>query len=323
MPQTSLHPLVHQALWSAVGSIPGCTPREIVHTTSATISSHAGAPLSFVEIHFDGWSPSLHRVPIRWRLPFDDLDGDEPADHVQHLLGEAHRPVAIQRARAAEGLALGEAMPIAIRRDLGQFPRVDHLHADASLLAFAVSNAWARAWDLPDAMLQTVGTCIAVLHDDTGLQHNGFLVHSDGSTAAREQGDERTVDFEYDIIAGETVQTYATTRYATRPRRAPSDGTPVIAILREGRLDIDGSMLPDTVVDILPGRPVSQVVPTATHLAHRTIRRVERSGNGFRLHFDPVPVAIAEVLAIGAAHEDREAGYAAAIAHLTALTAAR
>lgn len=264
LPATTLATLA-----SRIGAIPGCHLNPIVRPWA--VKSMKPGETGF-KLVVDGWSPSLHRVNMEWRMALDPtLDPDTLTARAATILG--HK-IIIQRERALAGLALGHAFPLHIGRE---DPRIEHLHVDASALAFRIAALTHPRRPARDA-LHVLGHRLQELHNSS--THDGSPTFPYAGVAVHAHKGVRTLSVPTDIVGADGARiTHGGHR-----------------IEMEGRvIDFPGVVLADTIVAALPGRPLFSIGPIGPLLDMRTIESAIQKEAGLTVRLTPAHVAIADV----------------------------
>jgi hypothetical protein len=261
---------VRAALHSAFGSVPGVR-------VSGVNAIAEGDHVRGVSVFLTGWSPSLHELHINYvaTVPIDlhrTLDAETTLRSFAPALTE-------QRGRARNALSLGRALPLPYDSDPvvggpSDTPHVSHLLVDRALPVLAALDGDHLEISLVEGVMD--------LHRDPQDSNGGpLLADSTTFVAAADAG----------MVAGRLV---------------PIDTVPGTPATFDGRwLRIGGGALaavPETVITMLPGRRVRDVVPLHPSLDDRIILEAcedERDGD-LALLLEPDLVPFGEIEAIGA-----------------------
>lgn len=299
-----VHPAIHQAAWSAIGSIPGC---QIDTVAFANASSLPHSHLRSMSVKLTGWSPSLHRVTMDWRIPMDMGPHRTRPHHEVHagfLVKQMKELLTIQRQRAADGLALGSGVPL--RADGGAPSPCDHLHADASVLALMIDRGQ-RQGDTPGNTIKgLIAIALAGLHKGA-RDYNGRDVLAGSEMRVREVGTARIVEPSWNITQDRQVlQDSPATLYSTPAIPMPARPGEPPEITVGGRIVmVSGAILPDTAVIAAAGRRVGEVADIHPLLANRRIERADCGDDWFALTMEPLDAPIRPLMNRGA-HEALE-----------------
>lgn len=257
------------ALASRIGSVPGCHLRP---GTWPWASKSMKPGRTGVRITVDGWSPSLHEIIMEWRL---GLDLAAPVDAIiaeaTTILG--HK-IAMQRERAAAGLALGSAFPLTRAMNT---PRIEHMCIDATALGLALQR-------LPDprSPARDVHTPFAhrlkELHASATSDGSPSLSYA-GTTVTERKG-QRTLHFGHWPIGPDGL---AATAAGGRIEMAGR------------RITMPGTVLSDTILAALPGRPLHAITPLGPMFDMRRIETVTQRGPGLEIDLEPLDVALADI----------------------------
>jgi hypothetical protein len=299
MPFEQVHPAIHQAAWTAVGSIPGCSLDTIAF---ANASNMPNSHLRSMAVSLTGWSPSLHRVAMTWRIPMDMGPHRTRPDyevHAEMLVRQMRRLMDVQRTRAAEGLALGSAVPL--RADGGAPSPCDHLHADASVLALMIDRAQ-RQGDTPgDTIKGLIALPIASIHNnardyDGGADLQGGDISTHEADGIRIVAPTWNVTEDRSMTAGSYASAYSSP-VAPLPHRA---GDPPVVTVGRSMVMVSGAVLPDTVIAAASGRLVGEVADIHPVLANRRIVKADAGDDWFALTMQPAPAPLGPLMNGGA-----------------------
>jgi hypothetical protein len=298
-----VHPAIHQAAWSAVGTVPGCSLDTIAFADKAS----PGTNLRSVSVKLEGWSPSLHRVAMDWRIPMDMGPHATRPDHEVHagmLVKRMRDLIATQRRRAQCGLELGSAVPL--RADGGAPSPCDHLHADASVLALMIERGQ-RLGDTPGNTIKgMIALPLSSLH--TGARdYDGGAVLAGADLRVAETGTMRIVEPSWNVTEDRSVpQNSPATLYSTAaiPLPARLGEAPVVTV--GGRVVmVSGAILPETAIAAADGRMVGEVADIHPLVARRRIARADGGDDWFALSMEPLDAPIRPLMNRGA-HEALE-----------------
>ena len=299
MPFEPVHPAIHQAAWSAIGAVPGCTLDTVAFANaSSTPQSH----LRSMAVTLTGWSPSLHKVPMTWRIPMDlGPHRTRPAHdvHAEFLVKQMRRLMDIQRSRAAAGLALGCATPL--RADGGAPSPCAHLHADASVLALMIDRAQ-RQGDTPgDTIKGLIALPISSMHNEV-RDYDGGPGLKGREMGVREVDGLRLVDPTWNVTEDRSMRSYspadAYSTPAPPPPRRPND--PPVVTVGGSIVMVSGSTLPETAIVAATGRTVGEVADIHPLLASRRIARADMGDDWFALTMEPAPAPLGPLMNGGA-----------------------
>jgi hypothetical protein len=284
-----LDPRVAAAVASAIGSIPGCSMnmRGVLDLKQRT-----GGWGALVTV--DGWSPSLHGLHMQWTLVIGpSLDVE---DQTASALSSIATLLQTQRDRAAAALAL-PCRPSAFPLDQGgnRYAYM-HLDVDASALAVIIGDDDHRYTRSPphtpeqaarhrESVLDTpaldrmgdLGTYVSDLHRGTTDHDGGPSLRWRDVTVSERRG-RRVLDW---------VQLVRTPGH-----KGPSGQ----GMLRGTTLTLDPVAIPETLADLLPGRPLRDLVDIHPMLSDRIIRRLRTLTNGrVSVTLAPAQVSIDDV----------------------------
>jgi hypothetical protein len=247
----------------ALRDIPGVSGVSVVAKGGMATSRQADPYAPRISIGMETWSPTLHRIGMK--LAVTEI---EEACELDERMAR----------RAADAAALGIERPLDV-----DMARIDHLHADASLVALS-----------PDASA-SARHAVSLLHarETRGVRHGADVLAGDrfmreidrpGLPALREVG--------WTIDLGST------------PDGPSFDGRMLTFVVRRARApvgdDLDARtspMLPTTTLIGLPGRQLRSLVEVHPALDDRVVRRIEdfASTPGTRVYeveFEPMPVPL-------------------------------
>lgn len=253
-------PAMSDLVRRALQDIPGVSGVSVV-AKGGLADPRPGSPYATrLSIGMETWSPTLHRIGMK--LSITDVE-------------EAVALVERMARRAADAAALG------IKRPLGlDTARIDHLHADASLIALSA-----------DASVSARDT-VSILHarGTRGVRHGADVASADrfmreidrpGLPALREVG--WTIDL------------------GTTQDRPIFDGRLLTFVVRNARVG-DGqvvrpSSLPATALLAIPGRPLRSLAQVHAALDDRIVRRVDDFASTpdtrvYEVEFEPMPVPL-------------------------------
>lgn len=300
MPFEQMHPIIHQAAWSAVGAIPGCRFDTI--STMAGVSA-SGLPTRRCRVEFEGWSPSLHRTRVDWSTGAVNwntgTDAVDPVQSASALLTSMADMLAIQMSRSRAGLALRSAVPL--RADGGAPSSATHMITDASMLAMMIERHMHQGRTPADVVRRQLETPLARLHTES--RHDGSDAFVSGALAVRETDEGRLLEPNYDVTNGVTSGADgAFTPYSTMAAPAPASREGMSpSVTMEGRMVvITGASLPDIATTASTGREIGEVVDIHPMLAMRRIAWGASGDGCFAFTLEPCDAAIADVVGKGA-----------------------
>ena len=247
---------VRAALHGDFGAIAGVA----VH--GVNILARSPGKLRF-SVFVNGWSPSLHAVDINYLADVPVTDGGFALATARRQFSWAVRE---QRRRAQRALSMGRALPLPADRDpvTGmEGPHLSHLHMDRALPPLAALDG--------DDLSGTIVDAVKDLH-----------ANPDDSNGGHRLADEMTSVSEVDghMVVGRLV---------------PIDTVPGKPCTFDGETLLigGGADIPETVVALLPGRRVSDVMEVHPTLDVRTIVEAgwdDHGGIALKLERDLAPL---------------------------------
>lgn len=236
------------AMSAAVGAVPGCNAGPESHALTIAHRQHQ------IKLHVTGRSPSLHRQTWFWTTAVDLFGSDDAV--AACAVAALEDALTLQRERAAEGIALGHAHPLAMNEGhAGMEPvEIRHLGMDRATLAI-------RLGELPSGA--------SAKDEMKRLQNMVRSVHREPTT-----GDKRTIRNPWATITdlrGRGRQLDIRTPLPLASGRSASyDGK---------RLTLPARPVPDTILIALQGRPLGDLATVHPLLDGRTIRRITTTKN--------------------------------------------
>lgn len=272
MAATTMKPHVAASLHSLIGAIPGCAlDRRIRGSGSSTMGASTMRHILIV----DGWSPSLQECRMQWQVALSSsLD---PKEQLQEALSQIDGEIAVQKDRAAAGLALSQPVPFEISSmhptDIG------HLHADASLIATLLDeDRHPNAGSYGCATrLDRIAHIVNEIHSE-GRDYSGGRILMGRNARILEQSGRRVVEFHHDI---------------RHPSRDDING---IAKITGQSIVINGATLPDTILAAAPGRRVGEIAQLNSTVDARRIRSVRQKAERLTITMEPAPVKLESLM---------------------------
>ena len=251
VPLHSYDAAIVRALHRHLSDVPGLALTDV---TFRPISNDTMA----VDLDLAGWSPTLHRVPLKLTTAFDrGYDADDAADTIT---GQLAPQIARQHRRANDAFALGHALPL---RTAGEDTPIDHLLCDVAHMEMVlIGNDPDNAQSLHglSTFLWDTAEKVANAHDRS---HDGGLSLGVETVAIEtDDADPRRIL----LLPSEELW------------RCPVPGE--IAACDDGsvRLTIDVGPVPQAVLAAMPRRPLRDLVRVHPLLDDRLVRDIATEG---------------------------------------------
>lgn len=255
-----------------IGAVPGC----LLSSLDLITTDRRPDPRPSIQAALSGWSPTLHRVNMRWTtlLPNDwPVDRLSDPDFVPRLARLFGAKIALQRARAAAGIAIGAALPL--KATYESTIRYDHLHVDRAAFALSLSGMVAAHRSGTASIIKPLNAV------DKTIQPLVFALHR---TA------EAYLGGPYLKNNGHLAEEVASDNGPLRAMRVPANVRGMI-FMSGAHLQLREQDLPDSLLLAAPGRRLGDVVDVQPVLNGRRIVEAGRADMYGRpaLWFDLAP----------------------------------
>jgi len=281
-----LPPAIVHAVWSAIGSVPGCS---FAHAVHGKVQNDPN--VATVRVGMTGWSPSLHKVEIERvvTIPLTAVgdmttlsDMPDRADVpmlAAHVVAGLEPLLEVQRRRAASALAAGFPWPIdAVSQHLDD---LRHLHVDVSMIALQIERAMHHDEDPSRAIGNVLSRNISELHREA-MNHPGDCDLANPRTTVSDATGVPTAGVMYNV--------------SSDPRFRLEEAT---VFVHGNQLSVMGIALPTTLIAAAPGRRVGDVCPVHPYLDGRVIASAAPCDDdfpGFDLVLEPLNAPLAGLI---------------------------
>lgn len=255
---------------TTIGSISGTT---LLRFTATLPPNDNASRLINVCIKLFGWSPTLNRVKIHWRITID-MDQDAEAQAGQ-LLQKLDGVLKVQRRRFAEGMKLGKAAPFGTG-DMHNYEKENtewgHIFVDRGLAALMEKYS-------PGSFASEVSDSVFDLHQNDHGERSGLEeIYMDETTCEKDE------DLGMHALIG---------RQLLHDIRIADD------VLYDGMNLRLKTQLPETILTAAVGRRLGELVDVPQEIAWHKISGYEIEYDGLIIvvkpHFELCSVLLQEI----------------------------
>lgn len=258
--------IIIAGLWTAIGSIPGCTFVEAKDTVSGKKERW--------DISFKGWSPSLHETIVKVHVLVDKRISDrEKLKEIVYLLEDV---LERQRYYSSQGLKMFSALPLCMPESIANIEKIqiEHLYADASSLAFRICNNQEKGNMDWEGISYEYKQVVREIHQrqDTGSSYDGGDVFGIGGNYIA-------------LIDGKCL--VETRTYFTSLNQQQ--------MVMEGRELSIPNCLPETVLSGMVGKRLGDAIEISPYLHDRKVEYVDVTEDVTNIFLEPCMVSLLDI----------------------------